>query len=242
MRRIFSSLLLLAFFASTATAAGINLSWNDCGESGVANKTFTCSSNTFVAGLYASYMPPPGTVAITGNEVLVDLQSAGATLPAWWQFKNVGACRQTALSVSADFTAGPTGCADYWSGLASGGVAAYTTPFNAIANRARLFIIYATPVALAMPMDDNTEYYSVRISFLGTKTVGPGACAGCIEPVCLVLNQIKLTQPAGVGDYRLQNPLVRNFVTWQGGGPAFQCPGATPTRNTTWGSLKSQYR
>ncbi|MBI5170953.1 MAG: hypothetical protein HZA61_15795 [Candidatus Eisenbacteria bacterium] len=235
--------LLAACFTSTALAAGINLSWNDCGVYGATNRSFACNSNTLTgAVLVGSYVPPAGTTAITGNEIVIDLVSAGSTLPAWWQFKNFGSCRQTSLSSSADFTSGPFSCADYWSGLAAGGLAAYLTPYMTMPSRARILLIYAVAVENARPMDETVEYYSFKLTINGAKTVGSPSCSGCVDPVCLVLSQIKITQPAGVGDYRLQSPLDHQFATWQGGVVIGGCPGATPTRNTTWGSLKSQYR
>jgi len=234
---------LLALSASVAAAAGINFSWSDCGAAGQVNKTFACTSNTLTGAIMVgSYIPPAGSTAITGEEIVIDLQSSGTTLPAWWAFKNAGACRQSSLSTSADFTGGPFSCTDYWAGLAAGGATAYITPYATAANRARLLIIYATAVANAQPVDENLEYYAFKATINGTKSAGSGACAGCLDQVCLVLNEIKLTQPAGVGDYRIQNPAERNFVTWQGGVVAGGCPAATPTRNTTWGSVKSLYR
>jgi hypothetical protein len=74
------------------------------------------------------------------------------------------------------------------------------------------------------------------------KTVGSPSCAGCTTPMHRVhLSQhhhlgqptgIKLTEPATPGS---------NYITWQGGGGNF-CPAATPTRNSTWGAVKSLYR
>ena len=50
-------------------------------------------------------------------------------------------------------------------------------------------------------------------------------------------------QPLGFGDFQLTNAAGGNFyVTWQGGGVFGGCPAATPTRNTTWGSVKALYR
>lgn len=233
---------LLALSASVAAAAGLNLSWNDCGTFGVQNKTFACNVNTGSDILWGSYIPPDGSTAITGNEMVLDLQSAAAVLPAWWQFKNTGSCRQTALS--AAFAANASGnCGDYWSGQASGGLASYN--LNVVpgaTNRARILLVAAVDQALAAPVDGATEYYSFSLTMNHTKTVGTGACAGCTDGICIVLNEIKLTQPVGVGDYRIQNPAVRNFVTYQGGAVSGGCPAATPARNTTWGQVKSLYR
>jgi hypothetical protein len=82
------------------------------------------------------------------------------------------------------------------------------------------------------------------------KTTGTGSCAGCTDGACIVLNSVKVTQPATVHqDYTITNPLGRAYVLWQAGGAnpgsgpnGTGCPGATPTRNETWGSVKSLYR
>ncbi len=231
---------LLALSASIASAAGLNLSWNACGGAGLANKTFACNVNTGLAEMMvASYVAPAGTAGITGLEAVIDLQSSTATLPAWWQFKNTGSCRQTALAVA------PNGAAcegDYWAGQAGGGISAYITPYAAAANRARLLIIYAVPGNLAAPVDAGIEYFAFTASVSHAKTVGSSSCAGCADPVCIVLNEIKLTQAVGVGDFRIQNAADRNFVTWQGGVVSGGCPAVVPTQNRTWGAVKSLYR
>lgn len=235
---------LLALSASVAAASGVNLSWTDCGAAGVQNKTFACTSNTLTgAVMVGSFIPPAGSTAISGEEIVIDLQSASATLPAWWQFKNTGTCRQTAFAINADFTAGPANCTDYWAGQAAGGFSAFNPNIVPGAlNRARVLAVFAVAPALTGPVDETLEYGAFKITVNGTKTVGATACAGCLDPVCVVLNEVKLTQPVGVGDYRIQNPATRNFLTWQGGVVTGGCPAATPARNATWGSVKSLYR
>ena len=238
---------LLAFSATVATAEGLNFGWGDCGGDGATqNKNFACTSNTLTGGrLVGSFIPPAGTVGISGEEIVIDLQSASSVLPTWWQFKNVGTCRQTAFTVNADFTTGasPT-CNDYWVGQASGGF----TQFDPAVvpgqlNRARIKVLYAVPPSLAAPVDENLEYGAFNLNLSGAKTVGAGACTGCLDPVCIVLNEVKLTQAVGLGNYRIMNPAVRNFATWQGGViGSGGCPAATPARNATWGSVKSLYR
>lgn len=242
MRRTMIACALLACVATDAFAAGINLSWNACGAAGATNRTFACNTNTGIHTLYVSFMPAAGTVAITSAESVIDLASTALPLPQWWQFKNAGTCRQTALSVAADFTAGVPGCEDYWSGQAIGGV----TLFNpnvvpGYTGRARLIVMYTMAPELATLPDPNVEYAVLRLAINNTKTVGSGSCAGCATPMCLVLNQIRFTQPAGVGDYNLYAPLHSNIVTWQGGDLATVCYTATPARNRTWGGVKSLY-
>ena len=241
--RIAIACALLALVATHAFAAGINLSWTDCGQSGSLHKTFACTSNTLSGAiLIGSFVPPVGATLITGEEIVLDLVSASSTLPAWWQFKNLGTCRQTAFSIDADFTAGPPNCADYWMGQAAGGFTAFDPGLvPGQLNRARVLAVVATAMGF-WPADAGVEYGAFKITINGTKTVGVNACGGCLQPVCLVLNEIKLLQPSGLGNFRLQNPESRNYVTWQGGVVTGGCPAATPTRNATWGSVKALYR
>ncbi|MFN8589522.1 MAG: hypothetical protein U0704_17150 [Candidatus Eisenbacteria bacterium] len=236
---------LLAVSASLASAAGLNLGWTNCGPvAGLANKTFACNSNTATAHkLYGSYVAPAGTTAITGNEVVIDLQSSATTLPAWWSLFTATSCRPASLSANFIDPGASGDCIDYWQSQASGGVGAYNTNIvPGATNRARILLVAAVAPANAVPVDADAEYYSFTLQIGNQKTVGTGACAGCTDPVCIVLNEIKLTQPAGVGDFRIQNPANRNYVTWQNPNAAGGCPAATPARNTTWGQVKSLYR
>ena len=224
--------------SAASAAAGINLSWTACGAAGVSTKTFACNVNTGAAELMvASYVAPAGTSGITGMEAVIDIQSSTPTMPDWWLFKNAGTCRQTALA------AAPNGAAcdgDYWAGQASGGITAYITPYAAATNRARLLIIYAVPSNLAAPVDADVEYFAFTATVSHAKTVGTGSCAGCTTPMCIVLNEIKLTQGVGIGDYRLQTAASNNILTWQGESPA-NCL-TVPVKNRTWGAVKSLYR
>ena len=90
-----------------------------------------------------------------------------------------------------------------------------------------------------LPVPQGVEAYCFKLTIDHAKTIGADACAGCLEGVCVVLNEIKLNENQP-WERVITNPLSRNYVTWQGGIP--DCPGATPVRNTTWGRVKSLYR
>src|SRR5262245_53830443 len=91
--------LLLAVSASVATAGpGVGLRWNDCiGDAGAANKAFACTSNTGSQTMVGTFELSADLLTTSGEEVVIDLASAGATLPLWWGFKNAGTCRQGSL-------------------------------------------------------------------------------------------------------------------------------------------------
>ena len=224
-----------------ANAEGINLSWDDCGTHGQAVKSFACDTNVGPAFLLVgSYVAPGGSTAITGMEAALDISSSYSPIPDWWKFKNAGSCRQTALVASADFLGTVLDrCSDYWAGQAAGGISAYITPHATLDCRARLTLIFAVAPSFAAPVEADLEYYAFRLAISRAKTVGTGSCAHCAAPALLTLNETKLSQPVGVGNYRLQLPASRNYVDWQA---SHSVCGRVPTRNSTWGAIKAQYR
>lgn len=237
--------VLLAFSASAALAGGVNFFWGGCSaDPTTTNKSFACNSNTLTGAIMVgSYATTNDIPDFVGIEVVIDLQASSASLPAWWQFFNAGACRQTALAVSADFTGGPFGCLDEFAGQAGGGISAYQTSTtfpavpNGLPNAARLKIAFAT----ANPADEPpaTETYGFKATISGAKTVGTGNCAGCTTPVTIVLNEIKAAGLAGYAEHET-TPMANDCNTWQGTG-SVPC-NATPVQNKTWGSIKSMYR
>jgi hypothetical protein len=232
--------VLLALTATVASAAGINLYWNDCSVGGSTNKAFACASNAGTNSMVLSYDPPAGLSLLVGINGILDLQSAQNPLPAWWDMFNAGTCRAAALSQNVVF---PTGnCFDYWAGGGAGGITAYIPTGT---NRRRIGTSFSGNEATSGPFDAGTEYYAMNVNISNVKTAGLGACAGCTDPVCVVLNELLLSQPNGTpgGSPAVTSPLTSNFVTWQGGQIAAPgCPAATPTVNRTWGQVKSIYR
>lgn len=234
---------MLVLGASAASAAGINLSWNDCGTNGTPNAVFACNSN---AGLgftaVASFDPPAGIVEFLGIAAQIDIVTDQANLPDWWKH-GTGQCRSTTgLSINFDFTSGPFSCTDVFGGAAAGGFA-YDVGFGTPA-RARLRVQAAIPVDNRVPVDAGTEYYVLKANLLRAKTTGVGNCVGCANSACVVLNSIQLFQPLEQNnDPEISNPRDRNFVTWQvpATGPV-GCPLSTPTQTKTWGQVKSLYR
>jgi len=243
MKKILIAGAMLVLGASVASAAGVNLSWNDCGLAGQLNATFACNTNTGLPfPAIASYVPPAGVDQFLGLSAQIDITTDQPNLPDWWKH-GTGQCRgTTGLTVSFDFTSGPFTCADVFGGQAAGGFA-YDVGFGSPA-RARFRIQAAIPADTAVPIDPSTEYYAFKANFARGKTTGTGSCAGCTNSACIVLNEIQLFQPLEAGnDPQITNPADRDYVTWQAppSGPA-GCPLTTPTRSTTWGQVKSLYR
>jgi len=246
-----SALLVAVTVSSVAHAApGINMAWTDCrSDGGLSNRIFACTTNSGSNVMVVSFVAPAGVTGMSGNELVVDVITTTSPLPAWWQLKNAaGNCRPTSLSVNFVPPATLINCIDPWQGQASGGLGNYTQvapgggwtiPGAVEAQHARMVIAIATPAP--GPIDADVEYYSGNIVISNTKTVGTNSCAGCSDPVCIVLNSVKITQGIGVGDFTLSTPVTANsnMVTFQGTGA--DC-NAVPVRNTTWGAVKSLYR
>lgn len=245
--------VLLASTSTIASAAGINMSWQDCGTGGTANRTFACNTNAGVANdLWLSFDPPhcadpgcPGGAlpAVVGVNTSIDLQSLSPNLTAWWQFKNTATCRLASLLAPGALVSVSGTCADTWQSGDAPGIAAYLTSANSGLgpNRARILGSNAVGSALAAQTAPGTEYYAMTVRINNAKTVGT-ACPGCNDPVSMTLNEVLIGQQPGTPG---ESPLVttardNNCVSWQGGIPN-GCL-ATPTRNRTWGQVKSLYR
>ena len=241
--RVFLAAAALTVIASAAQAGGINLSWTDCGAFGQLQRNFACNTNTGANTMFASAIAPAAMPQLNGHEGVIDLQTNQAALSNWWKIGGTGAspnCRP-GTTLSADFNfLSSLNCLDPWLVGAAGGVN-YTQGFGG-PNKARIRTVCAIPGST--PITATDEYYIAKVTFTNVRTVGLGSCAGCTDGACIVLNSIQLTQPLGVGNYTIYNPIIRNFVQWQGGASTVEggCPAAVPTRSTTWGSVKSLYR
>ena len=247
--------LFLAVTASVAAAGqGVGLRWNSCiGDAGASNKTSACVSNTGNNILVGTFEVNADLLQTSGTELVVDLASADPVLPAWWQFKNAGTCRATSLSMNAVISGLAVNCADWAAGAAAGGIGAYITSPDARAratNTARLVAALAVPVSGLADLTPATEYFSFNLIINNAKSSGVGLCAGCSNAVCIVFNSVLLTTPVAANNVLVQGPsngTDSHFCTWQGGagvsvGAAIGCPAATPTKNATWGQVKTLYR
>jgi hypothetical protein len=233
---------LLCLGVSLASAGGINLSWTDCGAFGQLQKNSACNTNTGANTVVGSAISPNVIPQCVAMSAVLDLQTNQAALTPWWGF-GTGGCRSgppSALSPSFDFTTSTFSCNDPWGGVAAGG-SDYATGGGG-PNRARIRLVCA--VAAPIAVDDVTENYYFKVTYNMSKTVGTGACAGCTDGACIVFNSIELDQQPGLGNTEISNPIDRQYVLWQAGGGVTPggCPQATPSRNTTWGSVKSLYR
>ncbi len=235
-RALLAAIAILPFASRAFAQGGINLSWSDCGSFGQAIRVFSCDSNIGQQVLVASAVPGVDLPQLVGmeSEIIVATGLGDPALSAWWQLAS-GGCRPVAISTSFDFTSNGSSCLDPWNGQAQGAML-YEQNYGG-ANRARIRTICALSGTTAVDATDEYDLFHVTIT--NAKSTGSGACAGCGQMACLLLNSIKLDRPVGVGDVFLTAPLFRNFVIWQ---PVAGTCFGDPVRRTTWGSVKSLYR
>ena len=227
--------LVLVLTAPVAGAAGLNLNWNDCTlGGGVANLNDACTAQFGTPyTLICSTNPPnmPNFVAAAG---IVSLQ-VQPDLGLWWRYET-GGCRVGKLATAIDFqVSGPFNCPDPWNTQTSGAPNYVVTG----PNTADIQWVYSRPTGTHLDPLVAPDWYLVKISLL--KSAPNTACPGCLNPACLVFRFCRLQEPAPGLDITLTNPAQRQHVTWQGGG-TINCPGATPTQKSTWGSVKALYR
>jgi hypothetical protein len=249
MLRRFAFVSLL-FCAATASAAGINLGWNDCpsGPTYALAETFACDTNVGIHTMVASFVAPADIHQMSANEIVIDMQTGGSALAPWWTMAT-GQCRPaSSLAGNFDFTTGPFTCYDYWQGGAIGGLQWSSFQPQGNLNRCRIKGVFALPAGdeRITSIPEGLEVYSFKANVNSAKSTGLGACAGCSDEACIVLQTIRLNQPAPDPPITaLESPATSQYVIWQAWStqdPNNACPAVTPTRNHTWGSIKALYR
>ena len=241
----------LVVLGASAASAQVNLAWRNCiaQVASVANENYACdgSRNGVPFRGVLSFISPPNMDHFVGADCLLDVQTADPTLPDFWQL-GLGECRDGNFSYPASLTGiGNTGsCRNPFAGGQTGGGFQYDVVPGGV--RARVQLAFAR--SDEFPLVAGAQYIAGMFTLDSFKDVdtGDGECAGCLVPACIVLNQVNALQTAGqVPPSQDQNILTaaatRQHITWQGGAvPGGGCPGSTPSKNATWGKVKSLYR
>jgi len=232
VRRILPCLvfLVLALLASSARASGVNMRWVRCyGDGGESNRAFACATNVGTNLLVGSFVIDSPLPTVSANEFTIDITTAAATLPAWWQFKNTGSCRQTSLQVNASANPNDVVCVDWSAGQASGGIASYTVGTQG-PSTARILGVFAVPLSAVTDLPAGQEYFSFNVTINNQKTVGISSCSGCTIPACLALSSIKVYTDNGNSFVTYTTPAYgtnSNYVSWRGGDGVVPFPNGT---------------
>lgn len=238
--------LAASIAAGPAYAAGIALRWLSC--EGGSNRNFACDRTTGSEVLVGSFEPPGGVGAISGIQVYVRVASATGAVPAWWQFKEAGSCRQNSLSFGFDMS-DQMECEDLWQGQASGGIARYQLDGS---NGAEMWLVGAVPQNALQQVSPGRKYAAFKLIINHQRTTGGGSCEGCTTPMCVRFEAIRLVEngrlyPDGHRDEKYTEITQgmtgmggnANIATWQGGAASCAAGGSRPA---SWKQLKDLYR
>jgi len=256
--RLLVIVLGLAASGARAQGQGVAIRWETCFGEGAAPfaRSFACDTNAGEERLVGSFVSLTDMSEVTGNEIVIDICTratrcppplwcentalgpctGSAPIPAWWMFRNPGSCRMSSLTMVLTPDPEPAACPDWAYGQAVGGIGAYQIGLGG-PQTARLMMVKAVPPSSAAPIAAGAEYFSFALRIRHERTVGDGACAGCEQPMAIILNSINLTTPLAENNRRLVGPLNAadsDFVIWT--------PVPVPTRTTTWGAVKSRFR
>jgi hypothetical protein len=225
---------LLALTASLASANGqIHIAVGDCG--GAATISNPCTGNTGSIILVGSFVSDQASSQVIAVESIVDI-AQGGTLSDWWRVDPAG-CR--AGKITANFAFPSTLCNDLFGGAALGGLGIlYPGTGSSLipANSERVDIYCAVDASTPLTIDTATEnsIFNMAISRVGT--LGTGACTGCSTPTSMYLNDVAVGQEPGFPTFHDSGDGNGQGCGYNGGNTV------TPTKSSSWGSIKALYR
>ncbi len=215
---IVASLLLLVLGATEPRAAGINLSWDDCGSGGVLLKEFACAENEgdpFT--LVASFVPPAG---VTNMEQLVAeiwIDETATEYPDWWKFGSI--CRSAAdLAASLDYLSTPVSCETSPASYAVVSQTYFYQPggrFSDAHSELGVVVSY-TEATHGVSVSPDVEYFAFKVHLARSKSTGAGSCIGCPSPMSIELQKVTLVQSPLLGfSPQLTTAQDRKVAYWQ---------------------------
>jgi len=235
-KMVFIAGALMVLVAGSAMA-GSNLAWNDCVPGGgVADRTAACA-NTGSGTMYISFVSPTALPQLAASDAFIDVQTS-TSISNWWMTTPIGTRWGTG---SADGASGA--CPGWWSAATSGPIVFAPTAQQISSTRFRLRVSAVVAAGEEQPVDAGVEYGAGQLilkNSAGTGVAGSPANTECLQGGAIGIVNLTLLQP-GQADVVMQTAEVRNCVTSRGGGGQ-TCPGATPTKKATWGSIKAIYR
>jgi hypothetical protein len=231
-KMVFTAGALMLLVASSAMA-GSNMSWNDCvAGGGVADRTVACT-NTGSGTSYVSLNPSQSYPNIGATDVYIDVNPV--TLGNWFN-----PTPTTARWGSAATDPSSGACVGWWALAPAGGIT-FQPPQAIVLGNGKIRLRITTVIAAGeeQAMDPGTEYFmgALQLKF----NAGTFANAECTAGGAIGVADIVVLQPGVNDSHEGQVADVSNCTTFRN--PASrQCPGATPTQKSTWGSIKALYR
>lgn len=255
MKRYLLSLGVVAamlFVTSAAYANTVQIRWTDCeGDGGVDNITFACASNVGNRAFQTAVTLTTDLLDVLSTEITIDLVGQNApVLPPWWSLRDNATlgylgCRPIGSTQAITIAAfDGASCPDMFALAGSMNIAGFI-PDKVIVGSGRILSVNAvpstSPVALVLADNPagNGTWNTGRFNLNSQKTVGTPSCAGCTEPVCIVLNSVNITTVGNLNNRLCSGGAPLDRVTWQGAGADCQ---SVPVKNVSWGRVKSLYR
>lgn len=236
-------LATLALHAPSAHAAGFDLRWDACAaDAGVSNRNFACDTDFGSHTLVASFkLDQPISELFFVDAVLDFIVADNQTVPPWWEIFD---CRFGGVFGDATIDPSAVNCTDWSGGVGGGGLIGFNhegsiAPADTASHRRMIVAVGANPPGVNV--NANQDYFLFNLIIDNVSTTDPGGCAGCSQPVCIVLNSLRfLNTLNSVTVLGAPNVAGSNFATWQGGNGA-NCT-AVPAKRSTWGQVKALYR
>lgn len=252
MKKILLICAALMAISAPLFAAGLDLTWSKCQVSGGVGDWPLGTSTGF---LYGQVTPASTVPGFTNCDFIVTLQTdsspAGPRVPFYDLNEgntNPTGCNTAWATRDSD---APTNCPGAFSpwddpdnapvgGDFATSIAGFTPQVGA-AHRGRIKGTVFLPPARAVTLAAGAKLYGFSLRFLSS---GAG-CLGGTTPTLWEFNEASLGSLSAASGIEaapiiIINPNVDNNVTGNGGGTI--PGGATPTRNQSWGALKSLYR
>jgi hypothetical protein len=248
----------LMLVASSAFAqTGLHMSWLACPNiaGNAPADDFLCDGNIHsLYGTVSVAAPVAGVVAMDG---IIDYLYVTPDVPTFWQFQ-AGGCNETGVAISAAkptagcgtalqnstiiCSAGGAGCSAFITAYAFG------ASINQPPNRARMLIALARASTSPITMAANTgtnAHYAWNLNFFedAAEEIG-GTCAGCGTGVSLTWNQAVFYNTTATTGGEGVAIAISSADPGSNANAFSNCAGcaAVPTRNRSWGQLKSLYR
>lgn len=240
MKKLLLLCAMMAAFATSAFAVGVDLSATACpGGAGASSDlgAIDCAGGQFVV-LQAVFQPGESAPDLTGIDAVIDLQVNGdlASDANFWDFEvnNVGA-------LSNSHTRPPTICNAYTNTWVLSGSGEGILAFKSGPSTERLKALAYRPGPLAYTLNQKLFGMAINVDASTSAEAGGGTGVGCDKAVAIVLNNIFPRLVSGNPTQDLSGSAgFGNCVTGNGGSGAM-CA-AIPARKHTWGQLKSLYR
>jgi hypothetical protein len=242
---------VLVCHAAPASAAGLSLTWDLCATNAgaMSDVEFDCADPSGRRQLFGVFNSP-SNAAMLALDFSIDLEIEAPALPDFWLIQTPitpSACNDGVVLQKARPASTICSAANPWG---TGGGQASTNmgygPGTGGPNRARLVgNVYRTTTFNVVA---NTNYYGFHLDFLmSPATEAGGTCAGCTKPTGFVWNSALIGEAVTSGaepeDVNITGSgIISNCATVNGATGFCSCAVMCPTRNHTWGALKSLYR